>query len=281
MKQIFKWLYDLFIVIIGTAVYAGGVYFFTEPNGIAPGGVVGIATAFEALFGTSIGLMTFLINIPLIVAGLIYLGKNFIIKTFVSLIAFTVFVDYAYKIFPAYTDDKVIASIFGGLLIGLGLGIVYLRDGSTGGMDILNRLILRKFPNMRMGSIIFITDAFVILFAVLVFRDINVLLYSGITIFVSTKLVDEILYGTNERKMLLIITEKSKPVTERLLAMDRGVTIVKAIGGFSGKEKSVIICVTAKNEYYRFRRAIEAEDKNAFIIIANAGEVLGKGFLPL
>ena len=281
MRQAFKWAYDLSLVIIGTAIYAGGVYFFTEPNGIAPGGVVGVATGMYALFGTSVGIMTFLINIPLLVAGAIYLGKNFIIKTLVSLITFTILLDYIYVYFPVYTDDKVIASIFGGLLMGLGLGIVYLRDGSTGGMDISNRLILRKFPNMRMGSIIFITDAFVVLFAVLAFKDINVLLYSGITIFISTKLVDELLYGTNERKMLLVITDKQKDITDTILAMQRGVTVIKAIGGFSGEEKSVIICVTAKNEYYRFRRAIEAKDKNAFIIIANAGEVLGKGFLPL
>ena len=155
MRQAFKWAYDLSLVIIGTAIYAGGVYFFTEPNGIAPGGVVGVATGMYALFGTSVGIMTFLINIPLLVAGAIYLGKNFIIKTLVSLITFTILLDYIYVYFPVYTDDEVIAAIFGGLLMGLGLGIVYLRDGSTGGMDISNRLILRKFPNMRMGSIIF------------------------------------------------------------------------------------------------------------------------------
>ncbi len=281
MKRAFKWISDIIISLVGTAIYTCGVYFFTEPNGIAPGGVVGISTALNALFGTSVGMMTFLINIPLLILGAIYLGRNFIIKTLICLMGFTAILDYGLVHFSVYTEDKLIAAIFGGVFIGVGLGIVYLSDASTGGMDIVNRLILRRVPNIKMGSIVFITDTIVILFAVFAFKDINVLLYSWITIFISTKLIDEILYGTNERKLLMIVTGEKKRVTERILAMKRGVTVINATGGFSGEEKSVILCVTTKNEYYRFRRAIAEVDKNAFIIISNAGEVLGKGFLPL
>ena len=281
MNNRLKWAVDILVITVGTVIYACGVHFFTEPNGIAPGGVVGIATVLNELFNINVGTVTFLINVPLLILGIVYLGRNFIIKTLISLSVFTLTLDYLLIKLPVYTDDKILAAVFGGLLMGIGLGVVYLRDGSTGGMDIINRLILRFFPNMRMGSIILITDTVVILFAVLVFRDVNVLLYSAIAIYIATKLVDEVLYGLNERKMLMIVTDKEKEVTDTILKMERGVTVIKASGGFSGAEKSVIICVTAKNEYYRFRRAIAKEDENAFIIIANAGEVLGKGFLPL
>lgn len=281
MKKALKWIIDILFVVFGTLIYAGGVYFFTEPNGIAPGGVVGIATGLNALFGFSIGLTTFIINIPLIILGVVFLGRNFIIKTLLSLSVFTISLDYIFVYFPVYTDDKIISAIFGGLLMGIGLGINYLRDGSTGGMDIINRVIIHKFPNMKMGSIVFITDTVVVLFAVLVFRDINVLLYSALAIYISAKLVDDVLYGTGERKMLMVVTDKTQAVTKKILSLQRGVTVIKATGGFSGTEKSVIICVTAKNEYYRFRRAVADEDENAFIIIANAGEVHGNGFLPL
>ena len=280
MKKVLKWAEEISFIFVGTAIYACGVYFFTEPSGIAPGGVVGIATALNSLFGFSVGITTFIINIPLIILGIVFLGKSFIIKTFISLITFTALLEFGFVYFPTYSGDRIICAIFGGALMGAGLGINYWRDGSTGGMDIVNRIILKFFPEVHLGKIVLVTDSIVILFAVLVSADIDVFLYSALTIFISSKLVDALLYGIAERKMLILVTEKPKEVTKRILALKRGVTVLKAEGGFSGTEKSVIMCVTGKHEYYRFRSAIAEEDKNAFIIIANAGEVHGQGFLP-
>lgn len=279
MKAVFKWIYEVFLIIVGTAVYTFGVYFFTEPYGIAPGGVVGIATALNSLFGVSIGFTTLLINIPLIISGTVFLGKNFIIKTFISLLTFTALMEFGYSYFPTYSGEKILSSIFGGALMGAGLSVNYYLDGSTGGMDIVNRIILKFFPEVHLGKIVLATDTFIILFAVLVSKNIDIFLYSALAIFISSKVVDKVLYGLAKRKMLILITEKPKVITKALLSLNRGVTVIKAQGGFSGDEKSVIMCVTARHEYFRFFKAIKQADENAFIIIADAGEVHGQGFL--
>lgn len=274
-------LIDVAVVAAGTAVYGAGVYFFTAPADIAPGGVIGIATVVNKLFNIPIGVVTLGLNIPIIILGTVYLGKKLIAKTILSLFVFTATVDYIYPMLPHYSGDRLMASLFGGALIGAGLGVVYTREATTGGMDIVNWLIQRKIPYIKIGSITLLTDAAVFITAAVSFKNIDAALYSGISVFVSTKVMDLLIYGMAQSKLLFIVTNSAHPISEEILKLGRGVTRIKAVGAYSGTDKDVIMCAAAKNQYYRIKRIVTAIDPKAFIIITNAGEVLGEGFMPL
>lgn len=272
---------DIAVVIFGTMLYAAGVYFFTSPADIAPGGVIGIATILNKLWGIPIGVLTFSMNIPLVILAFIYLGKKLAVKTLIALVTFSLTVDSLLSFFPAYTGDKLIASIFGGALIGLGLGTVYTRDATTGGFDVINWLIQKKLPYLKIGTITLATDVVIFLLAALAFRHVDAVLYSGISVFVTIKVIDLIMYGMSESKLMLIITDRPHPISEEILKLQRGVTRLKAVGAYSGEEKNVIMCAAAKNQYTRVKRIVTAIDPKAFIIITNAGEVFGEGFMPI
>lgn len=280
-EKIKIWIIDIIVVLFGTAIDSAGVYFFTAAADIAPGGVVGIATVLNKTLGFPIGTVSLAINVPLIILGFIYLGKKLIIKTIISLLAFTVFVDYIFPMFPSYQGETLMCAIFGGVLIGAGLGIVYTREATTGGMDIVNRLIQKGMPHVKLGTIIFCTDAAVIAFATIAFRNINIGLYSAIATFLSAKVIDSVIYGTARCKLLFIVTERPHAISEEILKMHRGVTIMNAHGAYTNTDKSVIMCATAKNQYYKVRKIVTQNDEKAFIIITDAGQVLGNGFLPL
>ena len=276
-----KWLLDIIIILFGTAIFAIGVHSFTAPSKIAPGGVTGISTVINYLTNIPIGVVVAAINVPIIILGFFFLGRKLIIKTIISTIAFSILVDYGFKYVPVYQGDLMIASLFGGAFIGIGLGIVYTREGTTGGMDIINRLIQKKVPHVKLGRITLATDVVVIAVATLAFKDINAALYAVIAMYVSTHMMDVLMYGMNERKLMLIVTQRPHPISERIIKMNRGVTIMKAQGAYSGMDNNVILCAVAKNQYYRVRRIVTEIDPKAFIIITSAAEVLGEGFVPL
>ncbi len=280
-KKNLKWLADIPLIILGALIYSAGINCFTAPNGIAPGGVGGLATVISYLSGgkIGIGLLIGLFNIPLIIAGFIKLGKPMMLRTLLAVSVATVCTDYVAVLFPEYVGDRILAAVFGGLLIGSGMGLVYLREGTTGGTDIINKLIQKAKPHMSLGAIMMITDAFVVIVSIIAYGELESGLYAIIAIFVTTKIMDFILYGGLEGKMVLIFSDKYKEIGTAIISnISRGATFLKGEGVYTNAEKNVICCAVHKNEYVKLKRIVKEIDRRAFIIITTANEVLGEGF---
>ena len=280
-KKTKKWLIDIPLIILGALVYSAGINCFTAPNGIAPGGVGGLATVLSYLSGyrLSIGILFGIMNVPLVIAGFMKLGKSMMLRTLIAVLITTAATDFFSQFFPKYEGDRIIAAVFGGVFIGAGLGLVYLRDGTTGGTDIINKLIQKAKPYLSLGFIMMITDATVVIISILAFGNLESGLYAIITIFVSSRVMDRLRYGGKEGKAILIFSEKSEEIGQAILnKTPRGATFLEGKGVYSGEDKNVICCAVHKNEYVKLKRLVHEIDPNAFIITATANEILGKGF---
>lgn len=281
-KPKLKLLIDTLSIIAGSALYSVGLHFFTAPNEIAPGGVGGISTLINSLSGLSIGLLYAIINVPLLIIGLIFLGKCTMIKTVISVAVISFLTDYGLEAvaLPVYENgDRLLAAIAGGVLFGVGTGLIYRSEGTSGGTDIITKLINKRLPHFRMGVITLAIDAVIVTVSAVVYHNIESALYAIIAIFLCSKIMDLILYGSLEGKMLLIFSESYEKITDFIIKeLSRGVTLLHGSGAYSGKDKKIICCAVHKNEYAKLKRRINEIDRSAFIIITNAGEVLGFGF---
>lgn len=272
---------DYSIITLGAAIYALSVDYFTAPNNIAPGGITGISTLLNHLLSLPIGATALILNIPLFIWGAIKNGMQFIVRTVIGSVLVSVFIDVVSLLGLRYTGDRMIAAIFGGILCGIGLGIIFLRGGSTGGTDIIGRNLHSRYPFLSVGSIILIADAAVIILSGLVYKSIESSLYAVIAIFVSTKLIDAVVFGfsRDNGKLLIIITSDADAMAELLTHdADRGVTVISARGGYSGAPKGVILCATHPRDLYRVKGYIASADPSAFVITANATAISGLGF---
>lgn len=279
-----RWVIDIILIIAGSGVYALGVHCFTAPNNIAPGGVTGIATIISYVTGWNVGTLIALINIPLVIAGFILLNKRTMVRTMISVAALSLMTDVLFRNVPVYNADNgngILAAIFGGLLMGAGIGLVYVREGTTGGTDIVNKIINRFKPEIKLGQISFLVNALVAGLGMLVYRDLNVVLFALVAIFVQAKVIDSLVYGGLEGKFLMIFSEKPHDIAERLLKQKRGVTLLSGEGAYSGEQRQVVCIAVHKNEYVKVKRIVKQVDPEAFVIITGASEVLGKGFQKL
>ena len=279
-----RWILDIILIIVGSGVYALGVHCFTAPNNIAPGGVTGIATIISYVTDWNVGTLIALINIPLVIAGFILLNKRTMVKTLLSVAALSLMTDVLFRNIPVYNADNgngILAAIFGGLLMGAGIGIVYIREGTTGGTDIINKIVNRFRPEIKLGQISFLVNALVAGLGMLVYRDLNVVLFALVAIFVQAKVIDSLVYGGLEGKFLMIFSEKPHEIAERLLKQKRGVTLLSGEGAYSGEQRQVVCIAVHKNEYVKVKRIVKQVDPDAFVIITGASEVLGKGFQKL
>ena len=277
--QLVKEIAGLFI---GVFLYALGVHMFTSPNNIAPGGVTGIAIILNYLFNWHIGTITLFINIPLLIMSIFFLGKEFTVRTLSAVALFTVMMDYVVVYFPIYVGDssaKILAAIFGGVLMGAGLGIVFMSDFTTGGTDIIIRIIQLKFPYFSTGKLLMALDFIIVAFSIFVYDDVEVALYALISIFVCSKVVDSLIYGTDIGRLLFIVSDKSQEITSLLLEkIDRGVTLLDAKGAYTGVEKEVILIAVKRNQFYKVKKLVYGIDPTAFMIVTDAGEIVGEGF---
>ncbi|MCI5667571.1 MAG: YitT family protein [Oscillospiraceae bacterium] len=283
-KKFWRWVIDIAVIIAGSGVYALGVHCFTAPNNIAPGGVTGLATIVSFVTDLNIGMLITVMNIPLLIAGFFLLNRGTMIKTLIGVVVLSVMTDWLLKDVPVYVADSgggILAALFGGLLMGAGLGIVYGREGTTGGTDIINKIINRFKPEIKLGQISFLVNAAVALSGYIVYKNLDVVLYAIVSVFVQSRVIDGLVYGGLEGKFLMIFSEKPQEIADRLLKLKRGVTLLSGEGAYSGENRQVVCIAVHKNEYVKVKRIVKQTDPNAFVIITGASEVLGKGFQKL
>lgn len=273
---------DYLIILIGAVTYALSVVIFTSPNNIAPGGLTGIATMLNYLFSLPIGTFILLMNVPLFVWGYLAFGRGFLTKTIAATVFFSLAIDLLTPFTPTYTGDTMLASLFGGMLNGTGLALIFSRGGSTGGTDIVATVIHRSRPHISVGAVILASDVIIILVSALVYKSIESALYAVIVIFVSTKLIDTIIYGTsrNNGKLMLIITSKHEEILHKLLTeVSRGVTVLDAQGGYSAESRKLLVCALRPQQVFRANAICKSLDSKAFVIITTANTINGAGFI--
>ncbi len=272
-------LLDLGFYMLGSVIYSVGVLGFLASNEISPGGVTGIATVLNFLTDFPIGTAIFLINIPLLALGFVKFGKSFILKTAIATVCTSLVLDFFEPFFPKMQVDLILASVFGGSLVGLGISIIMLRGSTTGGVDIVAKLINSRYPHLSIGRIMLVADAFVVLLTAMVYKNTGSALYSIVALYSSSKIMDLMLYGADKGKIVYIISDKTQDIVSDILNLiKRGVTIIDVRGGFMGDKRQMIMCVLRRNEVHSVYKYVHKADKNAFIVVAEAGEILGRGF---
>ena len=269
-------LLEYLYVIAGAAVMAIGFNAFLFPNQVASGGVSGISTILNGLFGWNAGLVQYAFNIPLFIAGVLILGRNFGVKSLVGTLALPFFVILTEN-WDAWTYTPLLGAIFGGIFVGSGIGLVFKGKASTGGTDLLAQIIT-KYTGLTLGTSVLIIDGLIAVSAAIVF-DIEKGLYALIGLYVTTKTIDIIQLGFSQSKMVYIITNKQDEIRDEIFKeIDRGVTKIPAFGGYTGSERPVLMVVVYQTEFTKLKQIVQTIDPSAFVVVSDAYEVLGEGF---
>lgn len=278
-KRIMREVLDLVIVTFGVAIYSVALTVFLVPNEVSPGGVTGLAAVIGDLIHQPIGLITIALNLPLIIWGFVKIGTAFIIRTSYATFIMSVLIDVSDALLPAYSGNRLLAALYGGFLAGIGLALVFLRGSSTGGTDIAAKILSNKFPRFSMGRMVLILDAVVIIIASVAYQSFETALYTMLTIFISSKVIDEIIYGADKGKLIFVVTKEPDRIKQAIYdSVGRGVTIIPAKGGYSDTDRAVVMCAVRINEAAKLHRAVADADKESFIMIGEAGEISGEGF---
>jgi len=258
-------------------ILAVGMNMFMIPNMLAPGGVSGLAVVLYHLFRLPVGATIILLNIPLFIAGYLVLGPRVVIQSLLGTFLFSIAIEVTAPYLPAATDDLLLASVYGGLVMGVGVGLVFRYRGSTGGTGLLS-LILAKAKGISPGQAMLWGDLVVLAAAVFVFGS-EAAMYAALALFVSVKVIDGILEGLGLAKSVIIITKNGEAINEKLLyELGRGVTWLEGHGGYTGESREVLLCVITRQQIATLKAIIHKIDPDAFVIIGNATEVHGEGF---
>ncbi len=271
-ERVRAWLMIVLGCLIGAAAYP----LFLVPNAIAPGGLTGVATILNYLFSWPVGAVSMLLNLPLFVIGYKTLGRTFAFRSLIATILFSVFIDLL-PLQPL-TDDILLGSVYGGILLGIGLGLILRGGATTGGSDMVARMVHHRFPIISVGMFLFLIDCIVILCAAFT-MSARAALYALICIFVSDKVLDLVLSGIGTGKACFIVSGESEKIAKRIMDdMERGVTLLNATGAYSGQNRRVILSVVAGREIMTLKKIIREEDARAFMFITDTHETLGEGF---
>ncbi len=265
--------------ILGSALYSSAIIVFALPNGIAQSGASGVAIILNYLFDTPIGVTNFIINIPLIILAWIFIGGKLVRKTLWVTALLSAMLELFSSNLPEYRGDPLLASLFCGAIAGIGLSMVILRGATTGGTDIVARLVRKVFPHIAFGKVLLATDIVIIIAAALVFKNVESALYAAVTMFISTRTIDYMIYGAGQGKMLMVFTDYPDEIAQRITSDSRrGVSILSAKGGYTGEVKGLVICVVRRSEVHKMNKLIKSVDPKTFTIISEASEMLGGGF---
>ncbi|MGG4491591.1 YitT family protein [Metabacillus idriensis] len=265
-----------FFILLGSGIVAIAFNLFLLPNRIASGGVSGISTITDSLFGFEPAYVQWAFNIPLFIAGVLLLGKQFGLKTLIGTI-FLPFVVFLTKDMSPATTDPLLGAIFGGIGVGLGLGLVFRGKASTGGTDLAAQII-HKFTGLSLGTCVALIDGLIVLTAAVVF-DIELGLYALVALYVTSKTIDIVQVGLGRSKMTMIITNQEEEVRKAILSeIDRGVTKLSAFGGYTENERPILMCVVDQTEFTKLKQLVKSIDTSAFVVVMDASDVLGEGF---
>lgn len=278
MKKKYILLLEYLGITLGCAIMAISLNAFSVPNKIAPGGVSGIATVIFYLTRIPVGITMLALNIPLFIFGVRILGKGVGVKTLYGTIILSIFIDYVFVMKP-FTNDLLLAAVFGGIVMGVGLGLVFRFGGTTGGTDLSAAIINKFIPGFTVGTILMAIDFFVVVIAGIVFKQPEISLYSIISLFTSIKMLDFVQEGLGYAKAFYIISNRPKDISNQIIKeLDRGVTALSGQGMYTLEERKVLLCVVQRSQVNRLKEIVHTIDPRAFVILSEVREVLGEGF---
>ncbi len=267
---------------LGSALMAFALHFFLEPNTIAPGGVTGLAVVIQRITAVPMDVTNLLINIPLFIIGILILGKAFGAKTAYATLMLSVFLRLFIIVFGTegtLTSDILLAAVYGGVSMGVGLGLIFRLGGTTGGTDLAGAILNKFFPALSIAKLMMILDLIIVAIAGLVERRIEAALYSVIALYITVKLTDFIVEDLSYSKAVYIISQKPVQISNRIMQeLERGVTALEAKGMYTGAHRNVLLCVVNRAEVAKLKKLVYEEDHTAFIMVTTAHEVLGEGF---
>lgn len=273
-----KRIVELIQILVGTAVMGVAIGMFLLPNQLSSGGFTGIATIIFYLFKLPVGTVVLILNIPLFIWAFFKIGRNFFIKGVAGTVLLSFFIDYFGK-FQAFTTDRFLACIYGGIIVGIGTAIILKANASTGGTELATHIIKQYNKNYKSSTVLVILDIIIVTINMIFFREIEVGLYSAIVIYIMGKVIDIFFEGIYFTKIMYIVSDKYEEISKEITReIRRGVTGLSARGMYTNKEKMMLFCVVSRNEVSEVKRIARKIDKKSFIIISNAREAVGEGF---
>lgn len=274
-----KIINDLLYDTIGGVLYAMGIYTFARLSDFAPGGISGLSLIINHVSGFPIGLATLLLNLPLIFISLKFLGKRFLFKSFRSMLICSFFIDIVFPRLPAYSGSPLMAAIYYGVFAGAGMTCFYLHGSSSGGTDFVTLSIRSVKPHLSIGNLTMIMDLIIIITGGFVFGDVDAVLYGILSTFVTSAVIDKLMYRLDAGTLAVIITNAGGDVAKNIdEVIKRGSTIIKAHGSYTGTDRDVLLCACSNSQAYILRRAVFEADDRAFVMFAETSQVFGEGF---
>jgi len=284
---------DYLWLVLGSAITAVAIGFFLVPYKLAPGGITGVATVLFYLLGEKVpvGVLILLLNVPLFALGYKFIGREFIVKTLISTVLMSLFIDVSEPLAGKFVEmlspekmadrpDYLLYSIFGGFIMGLGIGLVFKSGATTGGTDLAARITNHFAPGITVGRALLLIDTAVVIFAAIAFRSFLLALYSILALYISTKVIDVIIEGMNFAKSVFIISDHADAIAQEIMKeLDRGVTAFNGKGMYSKADKTVLYCVLHRNQMQQLKSLVRRIDPKAFVILSDVTEVLGEGFI--
>lgn len=267
------------VITLGSVIYALSYDAFFAPNLVAMGGVTGLAQVINALVPfLSVGTLIFCMNLPLFLLGWRYIGRHLLISSLYAMTLSSAAIDFFASVWTFPSMEPMLASICGGVTLGLGLGLVFLKGATTGGTDIVARLLKLKFSWLPIGSLILIPDFVIIALAAVVFRQLETGLYGLIALYISAKVMDMVLYGMDTSKVAFIISDQHEAISSAILKLDRGATLIHGEGAWSHQAKKILMVAFKQREIVPIKQLVHEADPTAFLIVCDAHDVLGEGF---
>ena len=273
---------DILADVFGGLFIAIGVYNFAVASGFPVAGISGIAVIFHHFFKIPIGIMTNILNIPIVIICYRLLGKKFFLKSLKTMLISTAMIDFVAPLLPIYEGDLILSSVCMGVFSGIGYALIYTRDTSTGGADFIMMAVRKWKPHISLGKMIIVFDFTVVIVGGLLMNgNINSIIYGLIATYILSVVVDKAMYGMDAGKVVLIVTERGQDVCDKIAELtERGSTILKGVGSYSKDEKQVVMCACNKKQMHMVQNAVKEVDHEAFMVIMESSEVRGEGFKP-
>lgn len=271
---------DAMLLVIGALIYSVGAQCFVVPANIAPGGAVGIALMLNYVTGLPVGSMTLMVNLPLLVLAWFYLSKKFALRTAAACAICSLVLDMVIAPFcPVYVGDRLLCSLYGGILVGVGMALIFISGSTTGGSDIAGYLLQKKYPHVSIGRALMMIDGVILFLSIFVFGNVDAGLFGLVCLYAQTKVIDTIIYGSDAGTQASIITRHPEAISRRVIEeLDRSATIIPGKGAYSGQDTTIVLCTVRKSEFSRLKRIIGETDEDAFVMVTETTEVFGLGF---